>query len=267
MTQDKGPGLPATYVGLWADRDNRSYFVTSGTTIEYIDGDQWGQIAGIYTAPNNDLVANWSQSKHLALDSSRRIDTSGLIRSGWGAAKWLDSQDDAYDVREAFVLGVGVPDNVRYTGEFRAKYLSNSVISFAMTDSKGISHLRSSLFYLGEYANAMVDGVFKDKYTELSITEKWSKKKYAVEGSFSHNGRTYNVRGERAFTRGILTVIDRSTGNRAGTVIYGYNPTPEQVAKFKSSFDPTDRVLVNFVVPGVPTTQIKQLGRNSSSES
>lgn len=252
--------IPDSYIGLYADTKDRAYMLTSGSTFEYIEGEQWGAIAGIYQAPNKDFVGTWAQAKKLNTNKSKFGMTA--LSPGRQNRNWVELQEQSYSKFNSHFVGVYDPDHVRYSGEIRMKFLSNSTMSLSLTDVKGINYQTTTLTYLGDYTSVMMGGVYKDKYTELNLTEMWGRSKYEASGTFLHNGKKYNVEGERLYTRGILTVIDQTNGKYVGTVIYGYAPGPSQVKRFRSgNFERTDQVFVNFYVPGMPTTQVKYLTR------
>jgi hypothetical protein len=260
LVAQQGQPLPDSYIGLYADRNDRAYMVTSGSTIEYIDGEQWGVIAGIYQAPNHDYVGTWAQSKTLTTDEAKNW-ILNRDRFSWGDA-WFKAQSKSYKDFKAPFIGIFKADNPRYTGEFRAKFLSNNTFTAKFVDSKGINYIDTSLTYLGGYDKVLIGGVYKDKYTELNLTENWNGQRWSAEGTFNHLSKKYNVQGERIYSRGRADLIDPSNGRVAGQLIYGYSPSKDAVRGFRSgNLERTDCVLVNFVVGGSPSIQVKFLSR------
>lgn len=260
LVAQQGPGLPDSYIGLYADRNDRAFMVTSSSTIEYIDGEQWGVIAGLYQAPNKDFVGTWAQSKTLSAETDKHW---VVVKTQYSWDKpWFKAQNDSYKNFKAPFLGIFSADNPRYTGEFRARFLSNSSFTGKFTDSKGITHLDTSLYYLGDYGKVLIGGVYKDRYTDLNLTEIWGSGKWSAEGTFNHLSKKYNVHGERLYTRGRLEITDPTTGRMVGQMIYGYSPSKALVKQFRGgNIERTDGVLVNFVVAGSPAVQVKLLTR------
>lgn len=232
--------------------------VTSPATIEYLDGEQWGVVSGVYQAPNHEYVGTWAQSKDITGENG----VGWVLRNSYGQGEFLKSQAKAYADFRAPVLGVYRADNQRYTGEFRASFLNDAVLKVTLTDSRGIKYLDTTFSYVADYGKIRLGGVYADKYSNLNVSETWGNKKWDVEGSFTHYQTKYLIKGERLYTRGRADLIDTRTGKVAGYLIYGYNPTRAQMKAFRSgSSEPADAVVANFVVPGSPTIQIKTLRR------
>lgn len=246
-------GLPQNFVGLWADPAGRLVMVGTTSYIEYVEGGQWGGAHGIYQAPNTDFVGVWSESKDL-------YSTSSNVWPNWVTkTRWPKPILEQFTSFKTNPLAVLKADNPRYTGEIRLKALGNA-LTVEQTDSKGIAYKKFTLNWIGKWADATVSGLYKDKYAELELSERIGSTNWQARGTFSYDGKNYNVEGERLFSRGRLNLIDPKYGSVVGFLVYGYTPSATQVKKFRSSgFSETDTVFVNFVVPGSPTIQSRVL--------
>ena len=249
----QGKGMPSNYVGIWADTEDRTYMIGSTSYAEYISADQWGVIHGIYAAPNGDYVGLWMQSKTLY---ARRDQDWSLAKSGWPRS--IVEQYEAFGTNAISPL---IPDNVRYSGEFRMKMVANGG-KFELLDNKGIAERKSTMQWIGDWQQATVGGLYSDKVARLMIRESAGNTNWKVAGEFSYDGNQYMIEGERLFTRGRVDLIDPRYGSKVGFLVYGYAPSAKQVKDFRSGlWSPADQVFINFVVPKVPTVQQRLLGK------
>jgi hypothetical protein len=255
LALSQAPGLPKNYIGVWVDRSDRAIMVCTPTYIEYIEGEQWGSITGIYQAPNKDYVGSWVQSKGLVSEQS------GAWPFVVKSTRWPDPVLDPYKDYKTPALGILAPDNARYTGEFRMK-VAGGHSTFTRHDSKGIIAESSTFGYIGAWADAKVGGAYQDNLARLDIQEDAGASNWKAKGAFSYDGKKYIAEGERLFTRGRLNLIDETNGRVVGYLAYGYSPTSAKVKAFRSgNWGPTDSILINFVVPGSPTVQVRRLAR------
>jgi hypothetical protein len=244
--------MPSNFVGLWADASDRLYMVGTPSYIEYIEGDQWGAIHGVYQAPNQDFVGKWFQSKTL-------FSTKPWPYSA-GDKNWPDTIEKPYSKYSTPLVAPYTADNVRYAGEFRMTMVANGG-KFSLFDNKGIVEKAGTMRWIGGWDQARVNGVYKDSLAQLTIRETPGKTNWLAKGEFSYGGKKYLAEGERLYTRGRMNLIDPAYGTAVGQIVYGFAPRPAEVREYRNgNWTPTDTVFVNFTVPNSPTIQQRLLG-------
>lgn len=244
-------GLPQNFVGLWADKENNPYIVTSPESIEYIDGFQWGAVAEISKVPNGDYLGSWAQGKVLTpVDVTR-------THNAWRTSQFKPYKP--YKGTPCYVLDNA--DNRGYAGEWRfALFPNGSSGKFTANDVGGKTVKASLLSWICTYDKITVSGEYSEKYTSISIHEEWTDSGWSFHGAFENQGKKYVAEGKRLFSRSIFDIIDVTTGRKVGSGVWGYAPTPTKVGEFRSgNFGPTDRIMMVYSVGG--TTQVKYLTR------